>query len=219
MDQQTRNYSAFFDIDKTILSINSGPVLVRKAYRSGLMSTSDLVNAIYLSILHKLDLRDPVLLVSQMGNWLRGVKVEKLEILSELIVNKHLINSIRPDIISEIDFHRRNNGEILILSSVLIQIGRLLGSYIGADNQICTTMEEKDGVFTGLPENKYCFGDEKRVRLIRYCEEKKYTLSEAFYYGDSISDLMALQVVGNPVCVNPDRKLSAIAHKEGWRII
>jgi len=219
MDKRNKDYAAFFDIDKTILSINSGPVLVREAYRRGLMSTSDLINALYLSFLHKFDLRDPLLLVIGMGSWLRGVRVEKLNTLSETIVNKHLIKSVRPEIISEIEFHKKNNGEIVILSSVLIQIGRLLGTYIGADNLICTSMEEDGGAFTGLPEDSYCIGDEKRVRLVRYCESRNYDLSEAFYYGDSISDLMALQVVGNPVCVKPDRKLSRIAHKEGWRII
>jgi phosphoserine phosphatase len=48
---------------------------------------------------------------------------------------------------------------------------------------------------------------------------RNYSLSEAYYYGDSISDLSALEVVGHPVCVQPDRKLSRIAHKNGWRII
>jgi phosphoserine phosphatase len=80
-------------------------------------------------------------------------------------------------------------------------------------------MEVIDGVFTGLPEGEFCFDDEKRVRLIEYCKTRQYDLNESFYYGDSIADFPALQAVGNPVCVNPDRKLARIAHKRGWRII
>ena len=219
MEPLKRSYVAFFDVDKTILSINSGPALVRDAYRKGLMSTADLLNAIYLSFLHKFNLRDPALLVSGMGKWLKGVRVEKMDQLAESIVNEYLIKHIRPEILSEIQFHRKNNGEIVILSSVMIQIGRLLGSHLDADNLICTVMQEKDGFFTGMPEDNYCIGDEKRVRLIRYCEAENYKLSDAFYYGDSISDLNALNVVGNPVCVKPDRKLALIAIREGWKIM
>jgi len=80
-------------------------------------------------------------------------------------------------------------------------------------------MEVADGVFTGSPENNFCIGDEKRLRLMQYCEMRNYFLSEAFYYGDSISDLTALKAVGNPVCVQPDRKLSRIVHEKGWRIL
>jgi phosphoserine phosphatase len=80
-------------------------------------------------------------------------------------------------------------------------------------------MEVADGVFTGSPENSFCLEDEKRIRLKQYCELRNYNLSEVYYYGDSISDLSALEVVGHPVCVQPDRKLSRIAHEKGWRIL
>lgn len=219
MEPQAKRYIAFFDLDRTLLSINSGSVLVREAYKRGLISTSDLVNAIYLSFLYKFQLRDTALIVAGMGRWLKGVTVEEMNVLSEHIVNKHLIDAIRPEIFSEIKFHRQNNAEIVILSSAIIQICKPLGSYIGADNIICTVMDIADGVFKGSAENKFCLEDEKRIRLMEYCEMRSYNLSEAFYYGDSISDLLALEVVGHPVCVKPDRKLSRIAHKNGWRVI
>lgn len=219
MEPTVKRYAAFFDLDDTLLSINSGSVLVREAYKSGLMSTSDLLNAIYLSWLYKFHLRDTSIIVSGMGRWLKGMTLDEMNVLAEHVVNKHLVDAIRPEIYSEIRFHRENNGEIVILSSAIIQICRPLGSYIGADNIVCTVMEVADGVFTGLPENKFCFEDEKRIRLIQYCEMRNYNLNETFYYGDSISDLPALKVVGHPVCVQPDRRLSRISHKNGWRIL
>lgn len=219
MEPQAKRYVAFFDLDKTLLRINSGSVLVREAYRRGLMSTSGLVNAIYLSFLYKFHLRDTSLIVAGMGRWLKGVTVEDLNVLSEQVAKSHLIDAIRPEILSEIKFHRQNSAEIVILSSAIIQICKPLGSYVGADNILCTVMEATDGVFKGSAENKFCLEDEKRIRLLQYCELRNYSLDEAFYYGDSISDLSALEVVGNPVCVEPDRKLFRIANEKGWRII
>jgi len=219
MEPTPKSYAAFFDLDKTLLSINSGSVLVREAYRRGLMSTSDLLNAIYLSWLYKFNLRDTSIIVSGMGRWLKGMTLDDMEALSEHVVNKHLVEAIRPEIFNEIRFHRENNAEVVILSSAIVQICKTIGSYIGADNIVCTVMEVADGVFTGLPEKNFCFEDEKRIRLIQYCEMRNYNLSEAFYYGDSISDLSALQVVGHPVCVQPDNRLSRISHAKGWRIL
>ena len=77
--------------------------------------------------------------------------LDEMNVLAEHVVNKHLVDAIRPEIYSEIRFHRENNGEIVILSSAIIQICRPLGSYIGADNIVCTVMEVADGFFTGLP--------------------------------------------------------------------
>lgn len=215
----TKKYVAFFDIDKTVLNINSGSVLVREAYKKGQMGISDLLHAIYLSLLYKFNLRDPTLIISGMGKWLKGKTTDEVKELSEHVVNKYLIDSIRPEIRTEIRFHKDQNAEIVILSSVMVEICTQLGSHLETDNCICTRMEVKDGVFTGIPENKFCFDDEKRVRLLDYCETKKYNPEEAFYFGDSISDLRALEVVGHPVCVAPDKKLAAIARERGWRII
>lgn len=219
MLKQPWSYIAFFDLDRTILKLNSGSVLVREAYKNGFMSTSDLLNAIYLSWLYKLHLRETALIISGMGKWLKGLTVNEVNALSEQIVTNHLLDAVRPELVSEIKFHKANNAEVVILSSVIFQICNSLSSHLGVDNQICTTMEVLDGVFTGLPSGKFCFDDEKRVRLIGYCKDNHYDPGESYYYGDSIADFPALEVVGHPVCVFPDKKLEAIARKRGWRII
>jgi HAD superfamily hydrolase (TIGR01490 family) len=219
MKTPTKSYIAFFDLDRTILSINSGSVLVREAYKSGLMSITDLLNAIYLSWLYKFRLRETTLIISGMGKWLKGLTADEVNSLAKHVVNKHLVNAIRPEIYSEIKFHKEHNAEIVILSSVMIEICRLIGSHLEADNFICTTMEILDGFYTGHPEKNFCFDDEKRVRLMEYCEFRNYNPGESYYYGDSISDLPALEAVGHQVCVEPDRKLASIARERDWRVI
>ena len=43
-------------------------------------------------------------------------------------------------------------------------------------------------------------------------------LSSSFAYADSLSDLPMLELVGTPVAVNPDPRLSQIAGQRGWRV-
>lgn len=219
MNSVPKSYVAFFDLDKTILSINSGRILVKKARKTGLMSGSDFLTALYYSLLYKFNLKNTDVIISNMGKWLNGIEVGKVVELCENIVEGFLVPAIRPEIIEELNFHREKNAELVILSSAISQICNPLSSYLNFDAVICTEMQEIKGKFTGFPQTKFCFQDEKRIQIIKYCELMSYSKSEAFYYGDSIADLPAMETVGNPVCISPDKKLKKIAHTNNWKII
>jgi HAD superfamily hydrolase (TIGR01490 family) len=219
MDVQTKSYAAFFDLDRTIISLNSGSLLVRQAYRNGVMNAGNLINAIFQSYLYKFNLRDTNLIISKMGTWLKGLRQESIDELSKEVVDKYLKDSIRSGIVKEIGFHKEKNGATVILSSAISSICEPLGRYIAVDDIICTTMETSKGILTGAPVGSFCFGNEKRIRLFSYCKTNHFNPSEAWYYSDSISDLPVFEVVGNPVCVTPDKKLARIAFERGWKVL
>jgi putative phosphoserine phosphatase / 1-acylglycerol-3-phosphate O-acyltransferase len=219
MEQKTKKYAAFFDLDFTVLSVNSGPIVVREAYRKGMMGTGSILNAILQGYLYKFNLRDTNVIISKMGLWLKGINDETLIKLSGEVVEKYLKPAVRHEIIREIAFHRENHGEIVILSSVISSISKPLGKYLEADCVLCSEMEVKDGFLTGYPVGKFCFGEEKRERLISFCKERNYIPSESWYYADSISDMEAFEAVGHQVCVSPDRKLAYVASKRGWKVM
>jgi HAD superfamily hydrolase (TIGR01490 family) len=218
MESQRCKYIAFFDLDRTVISLNSGSILIWQAYKNGLLSTGNLINAIFQSYLYKFSLRNTTLIISKMGTWLKGIRYEIIEELSNKVVDKHLIGSIRPEIIKAIRYHKENKASTIILSSAISSICEPIGRYLEVDDIICTTMETSDGILTGKPIDNFCFEDEKRIRLLTYCEKYKCDPLKAWYYADSISDLSILEVVGNPVCVSPDKKLARIASDRGWRI-
>jgi HAD superfamily hydrolase (TIGR01490 family) len=218
MESSGKSYVAFFDLDKTIIGINSGSLLVWEAYKNGAMSTGNLINAIFQSSLYKFNLRDTNLIILKMGTWLKGLPFKNFDELSVRVVNKYLIGSIRPEMIKEIDLHKEKNAAIVILSSAISTICEPIGRHLGVDDNICTSMEVTGGFLTGAPAGRFCFGDEKRIRLLSYCRINQYNPAEAWYYADSISDLPAFEVVGNPVCVTPDKKLRKTAVERGWRV-
>ena len=218
MTAQTKSYIAFFDLDRTVISKNSGSLLLWQAYKNRVMSTGNLINAIFQSYLYKFNLRDTNLIILKLGSWGKGLRQEIIDELSKEVVDKYLKGSIRPEIIKEIGFHKENNAATVILSSAISSICEPIGRYIGVDDIICTSLEISDGILTGAPVGKFCFGDEKRIRLLSYCEQNHFNPAEAWYYADSISDLPVLEVVGHPVCVTPDKKLTRIARERGWKI-
>jgi len=191
-------YIAFFDLDGTILKQNSGKILVYQAYKSGMMARRELFFGMYLSLLHKLDLMSPLKIIEKMAVWVTGFPEKVLQEFAEEVFNSTLQVLIRSEIPSELHFHKARNAELVILSSAIGEV--------------------HEGHYTSYPEGNFCVGTEKFLRLQEYCSMKGYLPGEAYFYGDTISDLQALSAVGHPVCVNPDRKLNRVANANGWDV-
>lgn len=209
---------AFFDLDRTITGAVSGRLLVTGAYRRGLMKKSDILLALWLSFAYRLKLRDPVAIMNEMILWVKGIKVSDFSDLCSEVVNEDLIPSVFKEAAAEIALHRGNKVRTVLLSSSVRQVCREISAHLGINDIICSELESSEGLLTGLPLDNLCFGEEKARRLTKYCENHNYSPDNAWYYGDSISDLPALSIVGNPVCVNPDRQLEKEARKRGWKI-
>jgi putative phosphoserine phosphatase/1-acylglycerol-3-phosphate O-acyltransferase len=213
------SYIAFFDLDRTITKAVSGKALARGAIRLGLFSLSDIFNAFYLSLVYKLNLRDPLKIMDEMTRWVKGMEEKTMDGLCSEVFLKVLLPSVYSEARSEIKFHIKKSAKVVILSSALTQICREIAIKLDMDDIICSGLEVINGKLTGNTIGRLCFGEEKKLRLIEYCEKNNTNPADSWYYGDSISDLPALSIVGNPVCVNPDNKLRRAAGKRGWRIL
>lgn len=213
------SYNVFLDLDKTILSVDSGTMLAKKSYKAGVMRTRDLVNGLYLSILYKMEWRDTRKIINAMAMWMKGIHESSFSEFAVKIVNDHLIDLIRPEIKEAISKHKAEGAKIIMLSAGLSYICEPIGEHLGMDHILCSHLEIKDGLFTGKPTGRLCFGSEKLRSLHTFCKENICELSDDYYYADSISDLHVLKVVGNPVCVNPDKRLKHYARNHDWKII
>jgi phosphoserine phosphatase len=88
------------------------------------------------------------------------------------------------------------------------------------DGGIGTRYEvDADGNYTGLMTGGLTYGEGKVEPIRAFAAEHDIDLAESWAYSDSASDLPMLRLVGNPVAVNPDAPLAAIAREEGWRIM
>jgi HAD superfamily hydrolase (TIGR01490 family) len=219
VSQSAIKYIAFFDLDRTIISGNSGKILIQHAYRKGLISKRYVLWGTYLSLLYKFRLKDPVIIIKTIAKWLKGIEESALNEVAAEIFNSYLKKSIRPEIEERIRFHKKNGAAVVILSSSVYPVCKAVADYLSMDDIICTHLETGNGVFTGRPNGEFCFNEEKVVRLAEYCEKNNTSHEHNWYYGDSIADLKALCIVGNPVCVKPDKELLKEARKRGWEII
>ncbi|MCU0361770.1 MAG: HAD-IB family hydrolase [Bacteroidales bacterium] len=210
------SYIAFFDLDRTVTSAISGRALARHALSRKMMSRKILIRALLNSFLFRLRLRDQARIVGNMAGWTKGIALSEFMSLCNEVTDYKLIPSVYEEARHEIEFHRNRGARLVLLSSAVGPVCRRIADAAGFDDVLCTELEVKGESLTGRSSGPICFGPEKAVKLKEYCDMHNSTPSECWYYGDSLSDLPALEAAGNPVCINPGRKLKKIASRRTW---
>ncbi|MBN1115929.1 MAG: HAD-IB family hydrolase [Bacteroidales bacterium] len=214
-----KKYIAFFDLDDTILSVNSGRILIKACYSKGLITRGDLLKAYWLSILFKLRIKSSRSTSLSMIKWLKGTEAKFMQDFTGRVVNDLLISFIRPEIREEINTHQKNGGKLVMLSAALTFIVKPIAEFLNFDDYICSNPEVENGYYTGKPNGPVCVDNEKEIQIREYCRRYKVELPDVYFYGDSWSDRFALKIVGHPVCVQPDSRLLKLSVKNKWKRI
>ena len=100
-------YVAFFDLDGTLLNVNSGEVLVHMAYKNGHMKKKDLLQAFYLAFLYKFKLQEISKIIEKMPKWLAGLSEQSIEDFNKKMFNEVLLHTIRPKMYDELKKHQK----------------------------------------------------------------------------------------------------------------
>ncbi len=216
---RNHTYVAFFDLDNTIFTVNSGKIMVEHALQNGLMKRKDIFRTMLLSLGYRIGVISPEMIMTKMSALLKGTAEEDMIRFSRKLFEGKLKDYIRTDMVEEIRRHKKNGGRTVILSASTGYMCKPAMDYLKMDDMVCSEMEVHDGLLTGRPVKAYCYGSEKVHRLEAYCQEHGFDPAAAWYYADSYSDLPVLEIVGHPVCVSPDDRLMAIARSRNWTII
>ena len=118
-----------------------------------------------------------------------------------------------------VERHRAAGDTLMIITAtnafVTAPIARRLG--IG---ELIATEPEKDGErYTGRVSGTPSFREGKVERLQQWLDRHDAAIDGASFYSDSHNDLPLLEMVANPVAVDPDEVLAAHARSHGWPII
>ncbi len=126
------------------------------------------------------------------------------------------LDRLHPEALARLREHKEAGHRVVLLSGAL---DFLLEPFKDlADDVLSASLEEEDGVYTGELKGAPVAGDARARMLASFARRRKLDLSRSYAYADSISDLPMMEAVGNPVAVNPDRRLQAAAEERGWRI-
>ncbi len=117
----------------------------------------------------------------------------------------------------------RHCGDLrVIVTATNSFVTRPIAQEFGVDNLIATEPEQVGGEFTGRVAGTPCFREGKVERVEAWFQsrgESLETFVRSWFYSDSLNDLPLLELVTDPVAVDPDATLRAHAEQHRWHII
>jgi HAD superfamily hydrolase (TIGR01490 family) len=146
-----------------------------------------------------------------------GLDYEVMRRLGREALNAVTLRRIYPEGMRRIREHKRAGHRVLLLTGALDVVVEPLAELLDVEVD-CAHLLLKDGRMTGDLQSPPPAGEARAALLEEYAANNGVTLSESFAYADSLSDLPMLELVGTPVVVNPDARLSQVAGQRGWRV-
>jgi HAD superfamily hydrolase (TIGR01490 family) len=214
--------AAFFDLDRTLMAGSSAMHFARAAYRAGMVNRRQILRDAGAHLRFRLrgstdDETEEVL--ARVTKQLKGIPERDIARMApDVLIG--VLPRIFPAMLEEVRRHQDEGRLTFIVSAAGGRMVELLARVLDMDGGIGTLYEVgPDGTFTGRLDGPFVYGEGKVTAMERFADEHDIEMEASYAYSDSASDLPMLKSVGNPVVVNPDPELTAIAKAEGWRIM
>ena len=146
-----------------------------------------------------------------------GLDYEVMRRLGREALNAVTLRRVYPEGMRRIREHKRAGHHVLLLTGALDVVVEPLAELLEVEVD-CAHLLEQDGRMTGDLQSPPPAGEARATLLEEYASRHGLVLSDSFAYADSLSDLGMLELVGTPVVVNPDARLSQVAGQRGWRV-
>jgi HAD superfamily hydrolase (TIGR01490 family) len=207
--------AAFFDMDNTVLRVETGMSWVRFLYRRGELPPRMVAKAIYWQTLYKLALLDMDTVFSKLALSMRGDSEAEMIAKCDLWYREHIAPEVAPAALVAIEHHRRAGHLIVLATGSTQYAARPVARGVGIEHVLSSELEVSGGVFTGRAV-AFCFGRHKVTLAEAWAERHGVDLRASYFYSDSYNDLPMLERVGTAVAVNADARLRRHARRRGW---
>jgi len=210
---------ALFDLDRTVLSVNSAKLWITAEMEAGFITRWQAMRAAaWIGTYHagftRLDK-----LVEEAIATLAGAREEDVRARTEGFYTRRIASTYRPGALETIQRHREAGDTVALLTTSSTYLCAPVLRHLGLEHALCNRFEVVEGVFTGKAAGPLCYAAGKVTHAQAFAEAQGAALAEATFYTDSMSDLPMLEAVGKPVAVNPDPRLRRLAQKRGWPVM
>lgn len=146
-----------------------------------------------------------------------GMNEEEIRTVVATSAAPSLRGRLHQEAIDRITAHREAGHRTVLVTG---QIGVFIEPFAELFDVIVAGEMEKDadGRWTGHLARSPLVEQARAAWLRRYAREEGMDLAASYAYGDTYSDRPWLEVVGNPVVVNPDLRLLRFARDQRWPI-
>jgi HAD superfamily hydrolase (TIGR01490 family) len=208
--------AAFFDMDNTLLSTDTGMSWTKFLYRRGELPRKMVAKAIYWSALYKLAVLDMEGVFTKLCMDLEGDSEAEMIAKCDIWFRQDVEPFIAPAARVAVEHHRQAGHAVVLATGSTIYAARPVARGVGIDHVLASVLEVgPGGAFTGRP-SALCFGHHKVTLAEKWAAQNGVDLAQSYFYSDSFNDLPMLERVGTAIAVNPDGRLRRHAQRRGW---
>lgn len=226
MDQPARVTSssprpaAFFDLDRTLLDMNSSTLWAKHELLKGSISVKQFGRVLVWNVLYHLQLIDIETAFREAVGHYRGRLYDDLEAETRRWFSRDVAHHLRSGAHRALREHRELGHQLVLLTSASAFAARAARDTWQLDDFLSNDFPtDRDGKLDGSFVPPLCYGAGKVRRAQVWAAERGLTLRDCYFYTDSYSDAPMLEAVGHPRVVSPDPRLSRAARKKGWPIL
>ncbi len=211
---------AIFDLDNTLLGGDSDNLWGQFACQRGLVDRRDfaLRNEQFYAD-YKAGILDINAYLRFALSSIAGRTLDEVAVLHDEFMAKKIRPILLPRAEQLLADHRARGHDLLIITATPDFVTRPIARLLGVPEIIASEAEVIDDRYTGAPQGVPSYHGGKVTRLRGWLAGRDTELSGAYFYSDSHNDLPLLELVDNPVAVDPDDILRARAEAEGWPVI
>lgn len=209
--------AAFFDMDKTLVRVNTGRLYVRWRFARREASWREVARATRWLAEYALGIVDPAEITNQALSTLRGVSEEAFTRELEHWYAEHVRPFVSADARREVERRRSEGYRLVVLTASTPYAAGPLARELGIETVLASELEVVDGRFTGRCA-RLAYGEGKVTVAEGWATREGVDLERSIFYTDSVSDVPMLERVGEPYVVNPDLRLAWRARRSGWPV-
>lgn len=210
--------AALFDLDRTLVSVNTAALYVRWQVRTGEARKRDFAKTLYWLGQYTLGVIDAETIIRDAARGMEGRDVAAFERRLREWVDAEVVPHVSEAARREVALRTQAGDLCAVLTSSTTYSAVPLAENVGIAHVLATRLDERDGRFTGRLLDPLCYGEGKVAIAERWAREQDVDLRASVFYTDSISDRPMLERVGEPVVINPDPRLRLLAWRKGWRV-
>lgn len=149
---------------------------------------------------------------------LHDIPEKELHIFFEEIAVK-MKPDFNEEVCARLQEHHQNGVHIMVLSGAYDLLLEKSLQHLPTDTLIGTVIPFKDGTIDEETSVYPIQVERKNEKIEEFIQDKEIDWENSYAYGDSLTDVSVLELVGHPVAVQPEPSLEDVANERAWEVI
>jgi putative phosphoserine phosphatase/1-acylglycerol-3-phosphate O-acyltransferase len=212
--------AAFFDLDRTLLSGASGPVLAEAMRAAGLVTRSIPGERLLYGLFNTIGETLPGMALARQAATLARGRSRAAVQGAAVAAAEVLVDMIQPFAAALFAEHRAEGRLLVLATTTPYDLVKPLADALGFDDVVATRYGvADDGTYSGSLDGNFVWAAGKLAAVRQWSQDHGVDLGDSWFYSDSVYDTPLLSAVGHPVVVNPDPRMVLMAILRRWPIV